>query len=254
MVYRLDRGRRFKSLHVFGGTPHDEVYPTAPLLEGSDQRLYGSSQFDQYGGFGVRTAIFSLNKNGSDYHRLCVLTNLGTLSYNMPELVEGTDGALYGVEVNNVFKLNKDGSGYQLLHAFTNEIGSTPLMRASDGKLYGGTDFDFENTGKLYRINQDGSGFEVIFDFSSTNAVAGMPKGALVEGPDGMLYGVAIGEIFRLNKDGTGFELLHVFNQGYPYDGLTLGPDGAWYGTTLNGGAFGLGSLFKLSFVSDTSP
>jgi len=57
-----------------------------------------------------------------------------------------------------------------------------------------------------------------------------------------------------LNKDGTGFEIIHVFDHSAPKDGLTLGPDGAWYGTTLNGGTFGLGSLFKFNFVPDALP
>jgi len=37
-------------------------------------------------------------------------------------------------------------------------------------------------------------------------------------------------------RDGSRFALLHSFEGGYPYGGLTLGSDGALYGTTFNTG------------------
>ncbi len=258
-VFGLDAKGRYKALHVFAGLPNDGEFPNTPLLEGRDGVLYGSAQSGEYSDVGTRNAIFSVGKGGRNYRLLCVLTNSSVYYFYMSQLSEGTNGDLFGTFVDTAFKLTKDGSGYQPLHVFTNVYTTTPLLPASDGKLYGATGLDgINHVGQIYRVNQDGSGFEVVFTFPKDYSLGGNPKGALVEGPDGMLYGVAPGsltpEIFRLNKDGTGFEILYVFDHSAPYDGLTLGPDGAWYGTTMNGGTFGLGSLFKFNFVPDTSP
>src|SRR5947208_12807473 len=64
-------------------------------------------------------------------------------------LVIGTDAALYGTTVSDgvygfgsVFRVNKDGSGYAILHSFSNREGIQPaagLLEASDGALYGTT-------------------------------------------------------------------------------------------------------------------
>jgi uncharacterized repeat protein (TIGR03803 family) len=259
-VFRLDAKGRYKTLHAFAGLPDDGEFPNTPLLEGRDGALYGSAQFGEYSGVGTRNAIFSVDKNGHDYHVLCVLTNSSVYYFYMSQLSEGTNGKLFGAFVDTAFTVNKDGSGYQPLHVFpTGQYTTTPLLPASDGKLYGATRLDgVSHVGQIYRVNEDGSGFEVIFTFPKDYSLGGNPKGALVEGADGMLYGVAPGsltpEIFRLNKDGTGFEILYVFDHSAPGDGLTLGPDGAWYGTTINGGQFGLGSIFKLNFVPDALP
>jgi uncharacterized repeat protein (TIGR03803 family) len=74
------------------------------------------------------------------------------------------------------------------------------------------------------------------------NATGGMVNGGLAEGTDGLLYGMAqyggaagTGGIWRIARDGTLFSLLYSFPDGaYPYGGLTLGSDGAFYGTTFN--------------------
>ena len=51
------------------------------------------------------------------------------------------------------------------------------------------------------------------------------------------------GTVFRVQPDGSAYTVLHSFNGGdgnQPYAGLTQGPDGTLYGTTLFGGVFKL--------------
>src|SRR5688572_4593677 len=70
-------------------------------------------------------------------------------------VIEGSDGVLYGTTVYGgaspvssfytdagvVFRMNKDGSGFRILHHFSRTDGSSPgpLLEASDGNLYGST-------------------------------------------------------------------------------------------------------------------
>src|SRR5262249_10050831 len=58
------------------------------------------------------------------------------------------------------------------------------------------------------------------------------------------------GIVFKINKDGSGFLNLHSFNYpdgASPYAGVIEGADGALYGTTFYGGAYGVGVIFKLN-------
>ena len=93
------------------------------------------------------------------------------------------------------------------------------------------------------------------------------PLGDLIEGGDPSLYGVTYGHenrqvmqfgtVFRL--DSTGHRTLHRFtwlDGANPVGGLTLGSDGAIYGTTSEGGPGGRGVVFRLRLTasSRTSP
>lgn len=104
-------------------------------------------------------------------------------------------------------------------------------------------------------------------DVAGTGCAIIGPRAALLEGPDGRLYGTATGRggtegtddppvnagtVFLINKDGTGCQILHAFggaaagaDGANPMSGLTFGPDGFLYGTTLEGGA-GVGTVFRL--------
>ena len=56
--------------------------------------------------------------------------------------------------------------------------------------------------------------------------------------------------VISLNGDQTSFTNLHTFTEsegGYPSAGLTRGADGFLYGVTTAGGAFGAGTIFRLS-------
>ncbi|MBV9991273.1 MAG: hypothetical protein JOZ72_08255 [Alphaproteobacteria bacterium] len=83
------------------------------------------------------------------------------------------------------------------------------------------------------------------------------PQSGLVMDGDGNLYGTApvggahnLGVVFRVAPDGT-FRVLHDFKGGH--DGATpsptplvVGPDGALYGTTREGGVANGGTLFRM--------
>jgi uncharacterized repeat protein (TIGR03803 family) len=114
---------------------------------------------------------------------------LKSFSYPDPDwapdsVIEGSDGALYGtttrlgVETDGpgaVFRINKDGTGYKVLHRFelTSEGAgrrSSKLNEGSDGLLYGtSTGEDYE----VFGLDRDGSNFSVLFGFGFQNVATG---------------------------------------------------------------------------------
>lgn len=189
-------------------------------------------------------------------------------------LVQGDDGALYGVNerggINNgwgtVFKLNCDGSGFTVLHTFrpTSQEGANPfggLMQGMDGALYGMTETGGSSgAGVLFRLNKDGSGCTILHQFGSITADGRKPShGCLIQGKDDTIYGTTghggsndKGVVFKIDPDGTHYSILHDFasddGYGLAFDaGVMLGTDGALYGTTSTAGTNGFGTIYKLN-------
>jgi uncharacterized repeat protein (TIGR03803 family) len=252
--------------------------PTA-LIEGSDHSLYGTLND---GGSKWEGVVFKLNKDGSGYVALHNFTGYRSgEDGSWPQgVVEGSDGALYGTTQvgghpggpeyatgsGTVFKVNKDGSGYAVLHRFPGLSGDgiapwAGLVQGRDGALYGTTlEGGIENIGTIYRLNKDGVGYAVLHSFVNSEADGCRPMAGLLVASDGALYGTTDaggsgnghnGAVFKLNPDGSGYTLLHSF-PGEPGDGrfprssLVEGRDGTLYGTTQNGGTNDAGTVFKL--------
>src|SRR5438046_42192 len=83
---------RFEVLHAFGGTP-DGGFPVAPLVQGTDGDLYGTTEF---GGTTSEGTIFKLTSGGT----LTVLHSFtGTPDGSLPRsgLIQAIDGNFYGM-------------------------------------------------------------------------------------------------------------------------------------------------------------
>src|SRR5213075_2967637 len=106
---------------VCGG---DGSETSSRLLAATDGYLYGTTLKGGAYEFG---AIFKVRLNGSDYrllHSFGFAANDGINPYE--GLSEGSDGVLYGAtrygggaDAGTIFNLNKDGSGYNVIHRFT---------------------------------------------------------------------------------------------------------------------------------------
>jgi uncharacterized repeat protein (TIGR03803 family) len=155
-----------------------------------------------------------------------------------------------------------------VLHNFgISESHPSSLIKGSDGRFYG-TWLSEEVTfdcGGLYRMDPDGrlAWLHVFHSHVDRNGFLQCPGGdipwALTEGADRNLYGVTYdggknevgGIIYRLTKDGV-FTLLHnfggaPFDGANPQDGLILGSDGNFYGTTRAGGNNNVGTVFRMT-------
>jgi uncharacterized repeat protein (TIGR03803 family) len=182
---------------------------------------------------------------------------------NMPngtrgELIEGSDGYLYGVTYMGVYRMAKDGSGLATLYQFPGHGYGynggkliSGLLEASDGNLYGVTEAGpgmGDYCGVIYSIGKNGSNFNVLYRFgiNDTNEINVFPNGPLVEATNGALFGTtrygpsSNGHflepfIFTINKDGSGYQ--RVQDTGGMISGLLFARDGKFYGAG-GGGLF----------------
>lgn len=202
-------------------------------------------------------------------------------SFGFPQLSTGgspnswlveSGGKLYGTAftagsngLGAVFSVNKDGSGYTMLHSFaggTND-GANPqagLLVGIDGALYGTCTTGGSNQyGTVFKLNPDGSGYRLLHTMGSIADDAELPYGGLIQGQDNQLYGTGYGggtngsgAIYRLDTNGTSYAL--VYSLGYDgdapygfYSGVMQGRDGALYGATPGGGTNGSGEVFRVN-------
>jgi uncharacterized repeat protein (TIGR03803 family) len=102
----------------------------------------------------------------------------------------------------------------------------------------------------------------VLHEFNGTDG--NLPLGGLVLGPDDALYGTTVyggllgsGTVFKITADGA-FAIVHSFRLGVdganPLSGLTVGSDGALYGTANAGiGTVGGGTVFRMTLAGATT-
>jgi uncharacterized repeat protein (TIGR03803 family) len=264
VVYSLTtNGTDFTVLYSFTTNANEGAYPLNTVIQASDGRLYGRTVS---GGTNDGSSIFGINTDGKGYKLLHSFNPLPFWDDSFSGLIEGSDGMLYGTTYadgaygdGSVFRLNKDGTGFQTLHDFKGSVseGCCPfgtVYETREGVLYGTTSYGGpDDYGMLYKINRDGTGFTILRFFVSWNDAPGenlgyLPVGPPVEGPGGLLYGTTYfdepneaGVVYCIRKDGSGYTVLHRFDwdvaQGAePNARLTWGSDGALYGTTFLGG------------------
>ena len=281
-VFKMNTdGTGFTNLHIFSFT--DGMGPGRLIL--SSNALYGTTQDGGTSGnlLAVGT-VFTINTDGSGFTSLYNFTNTGADGFTPNDGLVLDSNTLYGTtclggvsDGGTVFKINKDGTGFAMLHSFTpltnfiNADGAMPRtgLVLAGNRLYGTTSWGGRfGWGTLFALNTNGSGFIVLHNFDS-NADGGGPIGLTLAGDT--LYGVTefvdpaggdihYGALFRINLDGTNFSILYRFatpsggpslysstNIGgaFPNGGLVL-VSNTLYGTAQIGGSSGSGTVFSL--------
>ncbi len=186
--------------------------------------------------------------------------------YPLAGLVE-VNGSFWGTALagkkdhGTVFKFTPD-TGMQLMHAFKGSDGFSPeagLLRVGDN-LYGTTKLGGEtDRGVAFKITTAGA-FTTLSSLGTTSGY--WPVAGLALGGDGGLYGTTtfgaasgIGSVFRVDGAGT-LSVMHSFHalRGGGTDGeqaeaalLRHPKTGDFYGTTLVGGLYGQGAVFKMT-------
>ncbi len=222
--------------------------------------------------FCAATAIASSAQTLTTLYSFCPQQTCADGAGPVSALVQGSDGNLYGTtyqggdkNAGTIFKITPTGT-YTRLYSFCSQAqcadGQWPLpslVQAGDGNFYGVASSGTSGSGNVFRITPSGV-FTVIYQFCSwVDCTDGaQPRGTLVVGTDGNLYGTTFqggygqngpGSIFMLTLSGT-LTSLHKFNGAdgaNPEAGLALGRDGNFYGTTISQGANNGGTIFKIT-------
>src|SRR5579875_2464063 len=181
----------------FIGTNPDGAQPSAGVIQGKDGALYGTTQ---YGGANGNGVVFKVNPDGSNFQ---VIHNFNYFDGAQPSagVIEGKDGALYGTTYGGgdngdgvVFKINTNGSNFQVLYSFDFMINdgsnvNAGVIQGSDGALYGTTEIGGAyDDGVVFKIDTNGY-YHLIYNFSANNNSDGAGPNGVIQGNDGNLYG-----------------------------------------------------------------
>lgn len=276
VAYRFNKdGSDFSITARMGAAPDAAgLRPRGPMVAGPDSALYGTAINGGIQDFGT---VWRIDSDGGDLEVLKAFP-LGSAN-TAPDgkwpcgVSAGPDGWLFGATVGGghptedgfgtVYRIKRDGTGFEVLRRFIPTDGDcripqSPPLLASDGRLYGTTEFGGGSAvGAIYRLRPDGSEYAVIHRFTGTVNGAN-PVSRLLEGADGRLYGTAPaggpdggGVVFALNKDGSSFTLLHAFDSSgtglrTARGSLLQMTDLTLVGTASNGGSGGFGGVFRI--------
>ncbi|HWD20017.1 MAG TPA: choice-of-anchor tandem repeat GloVer-containing protein [Verrucomicrobiae bacterium] len=183
-------------------------------------------------------------------------------------LMQARDGNLYGTTVNGgaenggaLFSVNTNG-GFATFYSFTGGSDGANIYAAltqgagADPNLYGVAAAGGDSAlGTIFRVATN-QAVTALHEFTGGDD-GSSPNAPLTLGNDGRLYGSGAdggvygeGTVFAASTNGavTPLYAFSSFTDGaIPIAGLTLGPDGKFYGSTYQGGAFGLGILFAIN-------
>lgn len=272
MVFRLDADGRLVSLHRMhfkrGGGPVGLTWDAAGAF-------HGSTAGDGAHGGGT---LFRIEPSGRFRHLHDFQRGADSGAHPSASLTRSVvDGHFYGsarfggpADAGGVFRMTPGGR-VEWLHFFdpAQDEGDQPvgpLTEASDGRWYGTTLYGGRHRhGTVFSMHRNGR-LRTLHHFDHLGADGYCPTTGVTEGPDGHLYGVAEGHrlnrrglIYRLPKDGP-LHIIHGFPPGRPghahrpLQPLSLGRDGALYGSTSEGGLDGnFGTLFRFTLRGQMS-
>jgi len=252
-------------LHSFSGT--DGAAPWAPPVFDKAGNLYGTTS----GGNGT---AFRLSKDGT-FTTLYRFLGGTDGAVPMGSLVLDAAGNLYGTTADGggtcgsfdcgiVFKISASGTE-SVLHVFAGgNDGYGPeggLVADASGNLYGttnlggGTACGGIGCGTVFKLAPDGTE-SILHAFSDGND-GGVPGCSLLLDKNGNLYGTTQvggnsnkGSVFEVSHDGAE-KVLYSFKGGddgaQPIAGVVMDSSGNIYGTTINEGPYGGGTVFKLA-------
>jgi len=265
-VFRINEdGSGYSILRSFRGATSDGGRVKAAVFEASDGFLYGTTEL----GSGNDGTLFRLSKDGSMFEVLHQFNAaLGDGSTPWGDLVEGSDGAIYGTTYGDsfggesvIFKYYPHNLAFEVLYDFPGErfppvYMHCGLRRGSDGFLYGVSESSGEYTsGMLFRIDERGTNFTRLLAFGAPSMGGRTPRASVVAASDRRIYGTTeiggrsnVGTIFGIDGDGGNSRILKHFgdpSDGRLPNGVMEASDGLLYGTTQTGGAAGQGILYR---------
>jgi uncharacterized repeat protein (TIGR03803 family) len=238
----------------------DGAFPKTGLTQIEDDTFYGMCEFGGSTGFGT---AYSITTAG-------VFAKIHDLNYTddgsnpIGGLARNLNGTAFGLARNGgtndagtIFSVGTD-EGLMKLHDFSlPENGAHPVGLTTAGNTFfgltrAGGEF---NAGIFFKTELNGERTK-LFDFEDVFE-GRYPNSDLLLHSDGLYYGSTrfggignAGTLFRISAEGD-FTLLHTFDSSddgqFPYGGLTDVGDGYFYGTTVAGGLFGDGTVYRIT-------
>jgi uncharacterized repeat protein (TIGR03803 family) len=262
-IFKITPSGTLTTLFSFDDTDGSEPLG---LIQATDGNFYGTTRIGTTTGGGT---VFKITPDGTltTLYTFCSVVKNGLCqdgAYPAGGLVQATNGDLYGttseggVNATNqgtVFKITTSGT-LTTLHSFCALSGCTDggdptagLIQATNGDLYGTTDYGAYGLGTVFKMTPSGK-LTIVHSFDGTD---GDTPSGLVQDTNGDFYGTTYyggasgncagfcGTVFKMTPGGT-LTTLHSFDGTdgyYPVDfgGLVQATDGNLYGTTLAGGA-----------------
>ena len=263
-VFKVTSTGTKTTLYSFTGQP-DGAMPKAAVVIDERGNLYGTTY---YGGTYNNGTVFEVTATG-EAKVLYSFTGGADGAFPMGSLILDKKGNLYGTAgaggtcsyaggCGTVFKVTPAGSE-TVVYNFTGTDGAYPwagLVFDEQGNLYGTTGMGGTyRYGTVFEVTREGIG-RVLYSFTG-GPDGGYPASVLVLDKNGNLYGTTVnggaygwGTVFQISPLGTE-KVLYSFTGGpdcaLPLAGLILDKNGNLYGTTVNGGAYGYGTVFEVT-------
>jgi uncharacterized repeat protein (TIGR03803 family) len=273
-------------LHSFPSRPNDGMAPLGGVMLGPEGRFYGTTQVG--GAYSAGTVFeLALLPHGWKETPLYSFTHDDQACCPWGNLVTDSVGNLYGTG-DAAFEISPRTKGWteKILHVFNGKNGDGVALyagpiRDADGNLYGTTDMGGgskdcdDGCGTVWELSPPAPGSptqgwteHILHRFGVGDDLAFPGSGQLAMDPQGNLYGGVLGGKYRAaviyklspvsttSSTGKAWQLtvLYNFTGGPDGDfpaGVILDKAGSLYGVCGAGGAYGEGTVFKLSPQSD---
>jgi uncharacterized repeat protein (TIGR03803 family) len=228
--------------------PNTSGNPNAPLAEGPDGALYGTTLAGdgtvfRITGSGQFTVIGNFNRTNGRNPEGSGLTLARDLNFYSTTQYGGSG------DIGVFFRISTNGPITKLID-FTGEHGAYPtsggITLGNDGNLYGLTlTFDvFHYYATAYKITTAGV-LTVLARFTNGN-VLNIPYGHLTLAPDGNFYGATLGRVFRMTPGGVVNTVTNLPLE-VSISGFTLGNDGLLYGLAPHADVSYSGAIFRVA-------
>ena len=264
-VFKVTPNGTESVLYSFTGGA-DGAFPLSNVVRDNAGNLYGTTTQGGSSGAGV---VFKVDPSGTE-----------TVLHNFTGGTDGADptggllldkaGNLYGVTSQGgtsndgvLFKIGPHGKE-TILHTFKGgkNDGKYPtyasLITDVLGNLYGVTEEGgLQNGGILYKLSKTGQ-LTILHSFAGGKTDGCNVLGTPVKDTAGNFYGTTsscgthmLGTVWKVGKYGKE-RVLHSFAGGtadgeYPLSGVIVDADGNLYGSTENGGAFNVGTIYEIT-------
>jgi len=259
-------------LYSFVNGLGDGFNPSGNLIQATNGSFYGTAPDGGAYGDG---AIFEITPSGRESVLYSFNANANDGYGPGSGVIQATDGNLYGTTPGNGSDVNKSFGAvfkvtlsrqetlvytFQGQYASDGQLPEAGLVQGVDGNFYGTTsEGGVGLSGTVFKLTP--TGVETVlnnFDTSVSTSVNGFhPAASLIQASDGNLYGITnLGEsnggaVFQVTPQGV---TTPVYSFGanssdgaHSEANLIQASDGNFYGTTSTGGAYGYGTIFRIT-------